>query len=65
MESNKLGKVIASVSDLPSAAEAVIDDLSRYQNHVLEINNQVVSEVVAFFSQIMTKQAPKPALVIT
>jgi hypothetical protein len=57
-----LGKVIASVSELPSAVLAVLDDLTRYQKHVQEINNQAVFEVVASLAQIMPTQAPKPAL---
>lgn len=62
VEENQLGKVIGSVSELPSAVEAVLDDLTRYQKHVQEINNQAVFEVVASLAQIMTKQTRQPAL---
>lgn len=57
VEENQLGKVIGSVSELPGAVEAVLDDLTRYQKHVQEINNQAVFEVVTALVQILGKSS--------
>lgn len=52
VEQNQLGKVIGSVSDLPSAVAAVLSDLPQFRLHVRDINNQAVFEVVAALSKI-------------
>uniref|UniRef100_UPI0040476BF3 glycosyltransferase n=1 Tax=Limnohabitans sp. TaxID=1907725 RepID=UPI0040476BF3 len=62
VEENKLGKVIGSVNDLPSAVASVLSDLSSYKRHVQQINNQAVFEVVASLAHIMSKQVPKEAI---
>lgn len=46
LEENQLGKVIASISELPSAVDALLSELPRYHGHVQKINNQAVFEVV-------------------
>jgi UDP-N-acetylglucosamine:LPS N-acetylglucosamine transferase len=52
VEENKLGKVIASVSELPGAVAAVLSDLPNYKQHVQDINNQAVFEVVEALAKI-------------
>jgi Glycosyltransferase family 28 C-terminal domain len=56
VEENKLGKVIASVSELPGAVVAVLSDLPNYKQHVQDINNQAVFEVVEALAKIMASQ---------
>ena len=46
LEENQLGKVIASVSELPGAVDALLSDLPLYHQHVQQMNNQAVFEVV-------------------
>jgi hypothetical protein len=46
LEENQLGKVIASVSELPDAVDALLSDLPLYHQHVQQMNNQAVFEVV-------------------
>jgi UDP-N-acetylglucosamine:LPS N-acetylglucosamine transferase len=62
VEENQLGRVIGSVSDLPSAVASVLNDLSSYKRHVQQINNQAVFEVVASLAYILSKQVPKQAI---
>lgn len=57
VEQNQLGKVIGSVSDLPSAVAAVLSDLPQFRLHVRDINNQAVFEVVASLSKIRKPQS--------
>lgn len=59
VEENQLGKVIGSVSELPGAVAAVLRDLPKFKQHVQDINNQAVFEVVAALAQILHKQAFK------
>jgi UDP-N-acetylglucosamine:LPS N-acetylglucosamine transferase len=47
LEENQLGKVIASVSELPGAVDALLSELPKYHGHVQQMNNQAVFEVVA------------------
>lgn len=53
VEENQLGKVIGSVSELPGAVAAVLSDLPKFRQHVQDINNQAVFEVVAALDKIM------------
>lgn len=53
VEENQLGKVIGSVSELPGAVAAVLSDLPKFKQHVQDINNQAVFEVVAALDKIM------------
>jgi UDP-N-acetylglucosamine:LPS N-acetylglucosamine transferase len=46
LEENQLGKVIASVSELPGAVDALLSELPLYHGHVQQMNNQAVFEVV-------------------
>ena len=46
VEQNQLGKVIASVSELPGAVDALLSELPKYHRHVQQMNNQAVFEVV-------------------
>ena len=46
LEENQLGKVIASVSQLPGAVDALLSELPKYHGHVQQMNNQAVFEVV-------------------
>jgi hypothetical protein len=46
LEEHQLGKVIGSVSELPVAVEALLSDLPLYHQHVQQMNNQAVFEVV-------------------
>lgn len=46
LEENQLGKVIASVSELPGAVDALLSELPKYHGHVQHMNNQAVFEVV-------------------
>jgi UDP-N-acetylglucosamine:LPS N-acetylglucosamine transferase len=46
LEEHQLGKVIASVSELPSALDALLSELPHYHDHVQQMNNQAVFEVV-------------------
>lgn len=62
VEENQLGRVIGSVNDLPGAVASVLSDLSSYKQHVQQINNQAVFEVVASLAHIMSKQVPKEAI---
>lgn len=57
VEENQLGKVIGSVSELPGAVAAVLSDLPIFKQHVQDINNQAVFEVVAALKKIMESLA--------
>ena len=46
LEENRLGKVIASVSELSGAVEALLSELPLYHGQVQQMNNQAVFEVV-------------------
>jgi UDP-N-acetylglucosamine:LPS N-acetylglucosamine transferase len=46
LEENQLGKVIASVTELPGAVDALLSELPKYHGHVQHMNNQAVFEVV-------------------
>jgi hypothetical protein len=46
LEEHQLGKVIGSVSELPGAVDALLSDLPLYHQHVQQMNNQAVFEVV-------------------
>ena len=54
LEENQLGKVIASVSELPGAVDALLSDLPLYHQHVQQMNNQAVFEVVDALGAIKT-----------
>ena len=52
LEQNNLGKVIASVHELPVAVGALLSNLPLYHGQVQKMNNQAVFEVVAALEAI-------------
>lgn len=45
MEGKKLGKVIASVNELPQAAAAILSDLPNYEQHVQDIGHGIARQL--------------------
>ena len=46
VEENQLGKVIASLADLPQAVDEILSHLQDYKSKVQKLNNQAVFEIV-------------------
>lgn len=60
VQEQQLGKVIASVGELPNAVDALLADLASYQSHVQKLNNQAVFEIVDALARIHEAMLPLP-----